>query len=251
MSSNDFKRALEEGRQSIGIWSTMHDPALLEITASSGFDWVLLDAEHSPADDRSVLAALQATAPHTSNMVVRPPCGDEVRLKKLLDIGVQNLLIPMVETAAQARDIVASVNFPPWGRRGVSSQTRAGNWGRNPNYLATAREDLCLMIQIESLAGIAHLEEILDVPGIDAVFVGPADLAASMGHLGKPNHPEVPTQIETVVTAAALRSIPLGTLTRDVSSAKDFLNCGYSYVGVGTDSALYGQALATLRQQFS
>lgn len=248
--TNLFKKALHAGQRSIGLWSTLHDPAMLEISASSGFDWILLDAEHSPADDHTVLAALQATAPHPSSLLVRPPQGDEVRLKKLLDLGVQSLLIPMVETADQARGIASAINFPPLGSRGVSSQTRAGNWGRDPEYLATARDHLCLMIQIESMIGVTNLVEILSVDGIDAVFVGQADLAASMGHLGNPTHPDVLAQVELVVAATTARGIPLGTLTRDASSAHKHLERGYSYVGVGTDSALYGQALKSLRQQF-
>jgi 4-hydroxy-2-oxoheptanedioate aldolase len=249
-TANRFKSALAGGRGGIGLWANLTDPVALEICASSGFDWVLMDAEHSPADTRSLLSGLQAAAPHPSSILVRPPHGDEVRIKQLLDLGVQSLLIPMVETREHAAQLAAAVQFPPLGVRGVSSQTRAGNWGRNPDYLHGARDEICLILQIESAEGLAHVEEILAVPGIDALFVGTADLAASMGHLGKPGHPEVLEAVDRIVKAAAAAAVPLGTLTRSAEAARGYFEQGFSFVGVGTDTAILASALTTLARSF-
>ncbi len=250
MRENGFKRALREGRQTIGVWSNLTDPVAVEICASAGFDWVLLDGEHSPADHRSLLAGLQAAAAHPSAVLVRPPFGDEVTIKRLLDIGALTLLVPMVDTAEHARALAAAVQFPPVGVRGVSSQTRAGNWGRESGYLSAARDELCLIVQIESATGLENIEAIAATEGIDALFVGTADLAASMGHLGKPGHPDVVAAVDRVVAVAQAAGLPLGTLTRDVAVAKDCLQRGFAFVGVGTDTSLFASALDGLRAQF-
>lgn len=250
MPENRFKAALHEGRATVGLWSLLTDPVVVEICARSGFDWMLIDAEHTPADPRAVLTALQAAAPHPTSIVVRPPQGDAVTTKKLLDIGVQNFLVPMVETAEQADELTTFVAFPPEGIRGVSSQTRAGSWGTDPEYLHGAREEICLIVQIESMRGVENLDAILEVPGIDAVFIGPADLAATMGHLGEPRHPDVVAVLDAAAKKVIDAGKRLGTLTRNVELAKASFASGYTFVGAGTDSALLLDALRTLRSAF-
>lgn len=250
MRENGFKRALREGRSTIGVWSNLSDPVAVEICASAGFDWILIDGEHSPADTRSILSGLQAAAAHPSSVLVRPAFGDAVTIKRLLDIGAQSLLIPMVDTAEHARELAAAVQFPPLGVRGVSSQTRGGNWGREAGYLAAARDELCLIVQIESATGYSNLESIAAVEGIDALFVGTADLAASMGHPGRPGHPDVAAAVARVEAVAREHGLPLGTLTRDAAVAQRCLDSGYAFVGVGTDTFLFASALDGLRAQF-
>lgn len=250
MRENAFKAALREGRQTIGVWSNLTDPVAVEICASAGFDWILIDNEHSPADVRTTLTGLQAAAAHPTSVLVRPAFGDAVTIKRLLDIGTQTLLVPMVDTAEHARELAAAVQFPPHGVRGVSSQTRGGNWGREPGYLTAARDEICLIAQIESATGLANIDEIAAVEGLDALFVGTADLAASMGHLGQPGHPDVAAAVDHVVAVARDAGLPLGTLTRDAEVARRSLDAGFAFVGVGTDTALFAAALDGLRRQF-
>ncbi|HEY8532354.1 MAG TPA: HpcH/HpaI aldolase/citrate lyase family protein [Micromonospora sp.] len=250
MTDNRFKRRLLAGEPTVGIWCNITDSVVTEICASAGFHWLLLDAEHAPHDLRSILHNLQAAAPYDTEIIVRPPHGDEVSIKRLLDIGARNLLIPMVETPEHAAAMAAAVCFPPHGTRGVSSQTRAGNWGRNKDYLHHAREELCLILQIESARAVENVESIARVSGVDALFVGTADLAASLGHLGNPGHPEVKAAVNRVVAVARDVGIPLGTLTRDIDAAHRYLESGFSFVGVGTDTAILADSLARLRKSF-
>ncbi|PZM95846.1 MAG: 2-dehydro-3-deoxyglucarate aldolase [Actinobacteria bacterium] len=250
MGDNRFKSRILAGKPTVGIWCNITDPVVTEICASSGFDWLLIDAEHAPADTRTVLHSLQAAAPYDSEIIVRPPFGDAVWMKRLLDIGARNLLIPMVETREQAEALAAAMCFPPRGTRGVSSQTRAGNWGRNKDYLHQARDQLCLIVQIESAKAVENVTSIARVSGVDALFVGTADLAASLGHLGNPGHPEVKAAVEHVAATAREIGIPLGTLTRDVEAARRYLESGFSFVGVGTDTAILADSLTRLRQSF-
>lgn len=249
MRSNRFLAALSEDVPQIGLWVNFSDPAAVEIAASSGFDWLLIDNEHGPrALDTTVTNILSAQV-HQTPAIVRARSPQDIG--PLLDAGCQSLLIPMVETPEQAQTLTRACEFPPHGTRGVSSQTRAGSWGNDRAYLAQARTEICLIVQIESAAGVENVEAILDVEGIDAVFVGPADLAATLGHLGDPGHPEVREAVQQVSHAAQARGKPLGTLTRDADSAKDYLERGFAFVGVGTDTAVFSQSLRDLRGNFS
>lgn len=243
-----FHHTLRSGTPKVGLWVNLADPATLEISLSSGFDWVLHDGEHSPADTSTFLRTLQIARGYDSDVIIRPALGDPVTIKRLLDIGARTLLIPMVDTAEHAALLASSVAFPPYGIRGVSSQTRGGDWGRRPDYVATARDELTLIVQIESAQGVRNADEILAVDGVDAAFVGTADLAASLGHPGQPSHPDVSAAVAEIVAVAASRGIPLGTLTRDIGAARRYADQGFAFIGVGTDSNLFATALSDLRR---
>jgi 4-hydroxy-2-oxoheptanedioate aldolase len=251
LPENQFTRAIRGGgAPQVGLWSSLANPVAAELCAGTGFDWMLIDGEHSPNDLRTVLAQLQAVAAYPTSAIVRPPVGDAVLIKQLLDIGAQSLLIPMVDTAEQAEAMARAVCYPPHGVRGVAAQTRAGRWGRIPDYLATARSELCLIVQIESVIGLSNVDEIAAVDGVDALFVGPADLAASLGHLGEPGHPEVRQAIAHVKDRASAHGKPLGTLAVDTRLATGYIEDGFAFVAVGMDTMLLGQALTTLRGNF-
>ncbi|PKO86371.1 MAG: 2-keto-3-deoxy-L-rhamnonate aldolase, partial [Betaproteobacteria bacterium HGW-Betaproteobacteria-12] len=183
---NQFKNALQANREQIGLWLGLGETFSAEICAGAGFDWLLIDAEHGPNDLRSILAQLQALAPYPTQPVVRPPQGDHVLIKQLLETGVQTLLIPMVESADQARGLVEAMRYPPAGIRGVGSAlARASRWGRIANYAHLANDQMCLLVQVETRPGYERLDSILAVDGVDGVFFGSADLAASYGYLGQ------------------------------------------------------------------
>lgn len=250
-----FKEKLREqlreqsraGRPLSGLWVNLADPAAVEIALSSGFDWILHDGEHSPAGLDAFVRTLQIAGGYPTDVLVRPAEGDPVRIKRLLDIGVRNLLVPMVNTAEQARLLAASVEFPPKGIRGVSSQTRGGDWGRRPGYLGSAREEICLIAQIESAEAVANAAAIAATDGIDAIFVGPADLAASLGYPGQTRHPAVAEQVAEVVRVVRAAGKPLGTLTRDLDAARAYAADGFTFIGVGTDTNLLARSFADLR----
>lgn len=250
-SNNPFKTRLGAGEQLFGFWLALANPYSAEICAGAGFDWVLIDGEHAPNDLRSTLAQLQAVAPYPSAALVRPPVGDPVLIKQLLDIGARNLLIPMVETAEQARAMVAATRYPPHGIRGVGSAlARASAFSRNPEYLKHADEGICLIVQVESAAALAALESIAAVDGIDGLFIGPADLAASMGHLGNPNHPDVQGAIQAAAAQLNAAGKPAGILATDETVARTYLSWGYSFVAVGVDVMLLARASTQLAAKF-
>ena len=252
MAENTFKAALGRGDTLIGLWLALADPYSAELCAGAGFDWLLIDGEHAPNDLRSTLASLQAIAPSTSHPLVRPPVGDTVLIKQLLDIGAQNLLIPMVESAAQARELVAAIRYPPRGVRGVGAAlARASGFGRNPTYLQRADEGICLLLQVESAAGLAALDEIARVDGVDGLFIGPADLAASLGHLGQPDHPGVQEAIRGAGARIRSAGKAAGILSIDEGVARNYLNWGYTFVAVGTDVTLLSRASSELATRFA
>jgi len=189
---NPFKAAIKNGKLQLGCWMGLADPYIAEISASAGFDWVLIDGEHAPNDLRSITAQLQVIAGRGSHAMVRPPVGETWMIKQLLDAGAQSLLIPMVESGAQAQALVDAVTYPPHGVRGVGSAlARASDFAAIGDYLTTARDEICLLAQVENRKGLAALDEILQVDGVDGVFVGPSDLAADMGFIGQAGHAEV------------------------------------------------------------
>ena len=191
-AANPFKQALREKRAQIGLWLSAASPYLSEVSATAGFDWLLIDGEHAPNTLQTTLQQLQVVAPYRSQPVVRAVEGQVALVKQLLDIGAQNLLIPMVDTAEQAELMVRAVQYPPKGIRGVGSAiARASRWSLRADYLDVADDEICLLVQAESVTALTNLSAIAAVEGVDGVFIGPADLAASMGHRGKPGHPEV------------------------------------------------------------
>src|SRR5947207_959013 len=190
LPQNGFKRALVSGRPQIGLWSTLSSNYSVEVIAGAGFDWILLDTEHSPVDVENLLGQLQAAAPYPTHSVVRVPWNDMVTIKRVLDIGAQSLLIPYVSTAEEAAAAVSYTRYPPKGVRGVAGTTRATRFGRIKDYAKRAHEELCLLVQVETQAGLDAIDAICGIEGIDGVFIGPADLHASLGHTGEIANPK-------------------------------------------------------------
>jgi 4-hydroxy-2-oxoheptanedioate aldolase len=248
---NPFKAALANGQRQIGFWLSMADAYLAEVSATAGFEWLLIDAEHAPNDVRSILAQLQAVAPYSAEAVVRPVNGDPALLKRLLDIGARNLLVPMIDTADQARACVAAVRYPPHGIRGVGSAVgRASRWSSRTDYLDMADSEICLLVQAETVTAIDNLEAICAVDGVDGVFIGPADLAASMGHRGKPGHPEVQNAIEAAMRTIIASGKAAGTLTLDPVLARRYLELGCTFVATGVDILMFANAARKLALEF-
>ena len=248
---NPFKKALAAKQPQIGLWLSMADPYLAEVSATAGFDWLLVDGEHAPNDLRSTLAALQAIAPYRSQPVVRAVAGEVALVKQLLDIGAQNLLIPMVDTAEQARKLVSATRYPPGGIRGVGSAVgRASRWSQRSEYLDVADDEVCLLVQAETVTALQNLEAICAVDGIDGVFIGPADLSASLGYRGKPGHPEVQKAIEGAITRIVKSGKAAGILTGDNALARRYLELGATFVATAVDVLLYANAARKLAAEF-
>jgi 4-hydroxy-2-oxoheptanedioate aldolase len=245
--TNTFKSNLLAGHTLYGLWLGLGESFSAEISAGAGFDWLLIDAEHGPNDLRSILSQLQAIAPYPSQGVVRPPQGDHILIKQMLETGVQTLLIPMVETADQARNLVAAMMYPPAGIRGVGSAlARASRWGRIDNYLSTANAQMCLLIQVETKLGYENLEAILEVEGIDGIFFGSADLAASYGYLGQSTHPEIVNAIEIGLQKTAATGKAGGVLCSDKGLNQRYIAAGARFVAVGIDALLLSNATSAL-----
>ncbi|KEF34695.1 alpha-dehydro-beta-deoxy-D-glucarate aldolase [Deinococcus sp. RL] len=250
-AENLFKTALARGDTLYGFWLALADPYSAEVCAGAGFDWLVVDGEHAPNDLRSILAQLQALASSPSAPVVRLPVGDPVLIKQTLDIGARNLLIPMVESAAQARELVAATRYPPQGSRGVASAlVRASGFGRDAGYLQRANEGVCLLVQVESATGLEVLDDIAAVEGVDGVFIGPADLAASLGHLGQPAHPDVQQAIREAASRIRGAGKVAGILATDEGAARRYLDWGYTFVAVGVDVLLLSRASTELLARF-
>lgn len=248
---NAFKEALTAGQPLYGLWLALADAYSAEVCAGAGFDWLVVDGEHAPNDLRSILAQLQALAAYPSVPVVRLPVGDPVMVKQVLDIGARNLLIPMVESAAQARELVSATRYPPQGVRGVASAlVRASGFSRDVSYLQHANEGICLLVQVESAAALGELDGIAAVEGVDGVFVGPADLAASMGHLGQPGHPEVQAAIRDAAGRIRAAGKAAGILATDEGTARRYVEWGYTFVAVGVDVLLLTRASTELLARF-
>ena len=245
LPTNPFKAALKAGRTQIGLWLSLGNPYCAELAAGAGYDWLLVDGEHAPNDILTFLAQLQAVAPYRSHPIVRPVEGTPATIKQLLDIGAQTLLVPMVETAEQAAALVAATRYPPRGIRGVgASLARASRWGRVPDYLQTAEEELCLLLQVETKLGLDNLDAITATEGVDGVFIGPADLSASMGYLGDAGHPEVQAAVEQGLRRIRELGKAAGILAPDPVRARRYIDCGANFVAVAVDITLLGKALA-------
>lgn len=251
MIANTFKQALQSGRPQIGLWASLASPYAAEALATTGFDWLLIDGEHAPNDLGSMLAHLQALASYPVHAVVRPAIGDVALIKQLLEIGAQTLLIPMVETAEQAARMVAATRYPPRGIRGVgSSAARSSRWSSIDQYTLNADAQMCVLVQVESATGLANLEQIAAVDGVDGVFFGPADLSASMGHLGNLSHPDVvDAMTRGVKTILAAGKAP-GILMTDNAASQHYLDQGALFVAVGVDAMLLLQAAKALAARF-
>ncbi|WP_146584945.1 aldolase/citrate lyase family protein [Puniceibacterium confluentis] len=247
---NRFKASLAEGRRSIGCWMGLCDPYAAEATARAGFDWVLIDGEHAPNDLAAIARQLQVLEPHTSP-VVRLPMGEPWLIKQVLDAGAQSLLIPMVNSAEEARALVRAVRYPPHGIRGVGHALgRASGFGTVEDYAATANDQICLIVQIETRAGLAALDDILLVDGVDGVFVGPADLAADLGHLATPKAPEMQDLVAQTLGRIAASDKAAGIIDfSDDALARHFKD-GAQFVAVGADVVFLARGLMALAQKW-
>jgi 4-hydroxy-2-oxoheptanedioate aldolase len=248
---NAFKRALRAGRSQVGLWCSLPGSYVAEALAGAGYDWLLLDTEHSPGDPLTVLPQLQAVAPYPVSAVVRPASNDAVLIKRLLDFGAQTLLIPYVQDAEQARAAVAALRYPPRGIRGVSGVTRATGFGRIAGYGGLAEEELCLLVQVETQEALDNIEAIAAVDGVDGVFIGPADLAASLGHVGEAGHPDVVSAIEGAIARIRACGKPAGILTPDTAFAQRCIALGTLFTAVGVDATLLARGAEALRRQFA
>jgi 4-hydroxy-2-oxoheptanedioate aldolase len=250
LPQNRFKSAILEGRQQIGLWCSLPGSYVAEAVAGSGYDWLLFDTEHSPGDPLTVLPQLQAVAHYDVSAVVRPASNDAVLIKRFLDFGAQTLLIPYVQSREEAEAAVAAMRYPPEGIRGVSGLTRATRFGRVPDYGRTAHTQLCLLVQIETRVALERLEDIASVEGVDGVFIGPADLAAGLGFVGQPDHPQVTAAVEDAI--ARLRAIgkPSGILTPNESFARRCIELGTMFTAVGIDAGLLARGSEALAKRF-
>jgi len=250
MPVNSFKKAILAGQQQVGLWVSLASPYSTEIVAGSGFDWLLIDGEHSPNDPTTVLPQLQAAAPYPVSAIVRPAWNEKVLIKRYLDIGAQSLLIPYVETVEQAQAAVAAIRYPLRGARGVAGVTRASRFGRVADYVKRAEEELCLLVQIESRLGLDNLDAIARTDGVDGVFIGPADLAAGLGHLGQQGHPEVQKAIEDAIKRIKALGKPAGILAVDEASARRYIEWGTTFTAVGLDAMILRVESEKLRAKF-
>lgn len=249
--SNPFKAGLLQGEAQIGLWLSSTSSYMAEIAATSGYDWLLIDGEHAPNTIQDLYHQLQAIAPYASQPVIRPVEGNRSLIKQVLDIGARTLLIPMVDTAEQAREIVSATRYPPLGTRGVGAGVaRAARWGRVENYMALANDELCLLIQVESKTALDNLDAILEVEGIDGVFIGPADLSASLGYPDNAGHPEVQRIVEQSIRRIRAAGKAAGFLAVDPEMAHNALAWGANFVAVGVDTNLYTRALDTRLAMF-
>jgi len=250
LPENRFRRALREGRQQIGLWCTLPGGYVAEAVADAGFDWLLFDTEHSPTDPLSILPQLQAVAPYDVAPVVRPAANDQVLIKRILDLGAQTLLIPYVQNADEARAAVRAMRYPPDGIRGVAGMTRATRFGRIAGYHKIAADELCLLVQIETQEALGQLEKIAAVDGVDGIFIGPADLAASLGIAGELGNPKLIATIEDAIRRIRACGKPAGILTPDPAFAGRCIELGTTFTAVGVDAAILARGTETLARQF-
>jgi 2-dehydro-3-deoxyglucarate aldolase len=248
---NTFKRDLKAGKTLIGCWTSLANPITTEILGLAGFDWLLLDGEHSPNDIMSFIHQLMALKDSVSAPFVRPQWNDTVLIKRLLDAGFYNLLIPCVDTAEEARAAVAATRYPPHGVRGVSVGMRGNRFGTVKDYQQIANDNVVVCVQIESPKAVENIDAICRVDGVDSVFIGPSDLAASYGHLGNPNHPEVQAAMATVVKRAKAAGVPVGTLAPVEADARRYMEMGITMVAVGSDQGLFRAGTQALRDKFA
>lgn len=257
---NTFKQAIIQGRQQTGLWLATADAYVAEMLTGTGFDWLLIDGEHAPNDLRSVLAQLQAISSASSSWpdgsarphpVVRLPVGDPVLVKQYLELGVQTLLIPMIDTAQQALEMVRAMRYPPEGIRGMGSGlARSSRWNRYPNYIHEANDQVCLLVQVETVEAIKNIDAIAATPGVDGVFIGPADLSASMGLRGQASHPDVVAAIQHGVSRILHAGKAAGILATQESQARQWIAEGVRFPAVGVDISLLAQAAQSLAARF-
>lgn len=245
---NKLKSALKAGKLQTGLWLSLANSYSAELLGDAGFSWLLIDGEHAPNDLHTIMQQLQVLRFSDSSVLVRPPVGEVHVIKQLLDAGAQSLLIPMVESGAQAAHLVQAVRYPPHGIRGVGAgAARASHFGYIDDYTTTADAEILLMLQIESRAGIAALDDIASTEGVDCVFIGPSDLSADMGHLGNPFAPEVQTVIEDAIKRILSHGKAVGIFMTDPTYAKRYIELGVTFIAIGVDAGLLTQGARQLQ----
>jgi 4-hydroxy-2-oxoheptanedioate aldolase len=247
---NRFKHALKGGQAQIGLWSSLSSSYTVEVIAGAGFDWLLLDMEHSPNDLESLLGQLQAAAPYPTHPIVRVPWNDMVAIKRVLDVGAQSLLVPYVSTPQEAAAAVSYTRYPPGGARGVAGTTRATRFGRIKDYARRAQEEICLLVQVETRSALENIEAICAVEGIDGVFIGPADLHASLGYPGEVANPKVKPMIDDALRRIRKAGKAPGILTPEEADARHWLQCGALFVAVGADVGILARGADALAARF-
>ncbi len=250
LQRNEFKHAIAAGKLQIGLWNSLCSNIVTEIVSYSGFDWLLLDTEHSPNELPDLLSQLQSVANGTATPIVRPAWNDIVLIKRILDVGAQAILVPFVQNAEEATRAVAATRYPPQGIRGITGSGRASRYGRTKDYLKKANSEICVLVQCETREALQHLEAIAAVEGVDGIFIGPADLSASFGHIGNPQHPEVQQAIEDVAKRLKKIGKPAGILTPVEEEARRYIDWGYTFVAVGADLGLVAKGADTLAAKF-
>ena len=250
LPANHFKRAIKAGRQQIGLWCSLASNISVEIVAGSGFDWLLLDTEHSPNEVPMVLSQLQAVMENRVHPIVRPPWNDQVMIKRFLDAGVQTLLIPMIQTQAEAEQAVASTRYPPRGVRGFASASRSSRFGRVKDYHSRCEEEICVLLQIETRQGLDNLEAIASVDGVDGVFIGPGDLSAALGHLGDQTNPAMVEIYDDAMRRIRACNRAPGFLTGDETLARRVIEKGCLFTAVGADSGILARGSEQLARKF-
>ena len=251
LPQNRFKQALGAGKPQIGLWSSLSSNYTVEVIAGAGFDWLLLDMEHSPNDLENLLAQLQAAAPYATHPVVRVPWNDMVTIKRVLDVGAQSLLVPYVSTPQEAAAAVSYTRYPPKGVRGVAGTTRATRFGRIKDYARRAHEEICLLVQVETQSALDNIEAICGIDGIDGVFIGPADLHASLGHTGEIANPKVKPLIDEAIRRICKAGKAPGILTPNEADARHWLKCGALFVAVGADVGILARGAEALAANFA
>lgn len=250
LPTNTFKQAVRTGRTQIGLWSSLCSNLVAEVIAGSGFDWILIDTEHAPNELPTVIGQLQALVGGTAAPVVRPAWNDAVTIKRLLDAGVQNFLVPYVQTPEEARAAVAATRYPPEGVRGVAVTHRGNQYGRVTDYYKRANREICVLVQIETSLALKNLEAIASVEGVDGLFIGPSDLAASLGHLGDAGHTEVRTAIDDALKRIHRTSKASGILAPIEADARHWLSMGCTVLAVGSDVGLLARQSEQLAGKF-
>ena len=250
IKQNRFKAGLARGELQIGLWSSLCSNIVAEIIGDSGFDWILLDTEHSPNELPGLISQMQALSTGTATPIVRPAWNDTVLIKRILDAGAQALLIPFVQNAEEAQHAVAATRYPPDGVRGITTSGRAARFGRVKTYLKDAASEICLLVQVETREALDRIEEIASVPGIDGVFIGPADLSASLGHLGNPAGAEPQAAMKDAVERLKKIGKPAGILTPNEEEARRYIEWGYTFVAVGSDLGIMTKNADALAANF-
>jgi 4-hydroxy-2-oxoheptanedioate aldolase len=248
---NAFKTALAAQQMQWGIWNTIGGNTVPELLGGAGFDWVLVDCEHAAIETIDVLPALQAIGQNPiTSAVVRPAANDATLFKRVLDMGAQTLLVPYVQTAQEAHAAVRAMRYGPDGIRGMAGMTRATRYGQVENYFTTASDALCLVVQVETEEGIANLDEIAAVDGVDAVFIGPADLSASMGLPGQMDHPDVIAVVEGAIKRLVALGVPAGVMALEPAMAERYRSVGACFIAVAVDLVLLADAVKSSRGVF-